>query len=229
MGKLILAILIGVVGAGLVHIAVIFTMPDVARRNAWSRLAEIGTLNQLVRVEALDADPNPALATTDAPIGDFAFVDPAFLTAGCRFSLANGPVRIVASQRDPAFWSASIYNRQGDNLYSINDRSAVDNAFDLMVGTRDQLVDKSAIEDAPETQIPVEVEMSSGYMTIRMLVDEESKRPSIDAFISSIKCQPAPLDDALSTDAIHKSGTAAGRASPATSSPQPTTTGRTAQ
>lgn len=202
MGKLALAFLIGVVGAGLVHIAVIFTMPDVARRNAWGRLAELGKLDDVVRVAALDSAPDSVLASADAPAGDFAFVDPAFVTAGCRFSLAEGPVRIRASQTDPAFWSASIYNRQGDNLYSINDRSAVENAFDLLVGTKDQLVDKAASEDEPETQIPVEVEMTEGYMTIRVLVDEESKRPAIDAFVSSMTCEVSPTDDALSTNAI---------------------------
>ena len=202
MGRLFLAVMIGVVGAGLIHIAVIFTMPDVARRNGWSRLADIGGPERVVRVEALTANPDPALATAAPPAGEFAFVDPAFITAGCRFSLAGGPVRIHALQRDEAFWSASIYNRRGDNLYSINDRSAVDTAFDLMVGTREQLVDKSANEDAPATQIPVEVEMTEGYMTIRVLVDEESKRPGVDDFVTSIRCDPAPNDDALSTDAV---------------------------
>ena len=204
MGKLILALLIGIVGAGLVHIAVIVSMPDVAGRNGWSRLAELGKPDALVRVEALDSDPESVLASKDAPAGDFAFVDPAFVTAGCRFSLVDGPVRIYARQNDPAFWSASIYNRRGDNLYSINDRSAVDNAFDLLVGTADQLVDKSALADAPETQIPVAVEMSEGYMTIRVLVDEESKRPQVDAFVSSMQCVPSPLDDAISTNAISR-------------------------
>ena len=204
MGRLILALMIGVVGAGLVHIAVIFTMPDVARRNGWSRLAELGKPDELVRVAALDSQPDSVLASADAPAGDFAFVDPAFETAGCRFSLADGPVRMHALRKDPAFWSASIYNRRGDNLYSINDRSAVDNALDLLVGTKEQLLDKAAVEDAPETQIPVEVELSEGYMTIRVLVDEESKRPSVDAFVASMKCEQAPMDDAVSTNSISR-------------------------
>ncbi|MBP0617913.1 DUF1254 domain-containing protein [Jiella mangrovi] len=208
MGKLLLAVMVGLVGAGLVHIAVIFSMPDVASRNGWSRLAELGETDRLVRVEALEspAEPGESGGSTN---GEFAFVDPAFITAGCRFSLVDGPVRIHALQNDPAFWSASIYDRRGDNLYSINDRSAVDNAFDLMVGTPEQLVDKAAVQDAPEAQIPVEVEMSEGYMTIRVLVDEESKRPSVDAFVSSIGCDPSPTDDAISTNSIRRKSPAA--------------------
>lgn len=210
MGKLFLAVMIGVVAAGLIHIAVIFTMPDVARRNGWSRLADIGEPERVVRVEALTANSDPETTVSETPTGDFAFVDPAFITAACRFSLAGGPVRIHALQENNAFWSASIYNRRGDNLYSINDRSAVDNAFDLMVGTREQLVDRSASEDAPATQIPVEVDMAEGYMTIRVLVDEESKRPGVDDFVASIRCTPAPNDDTLATDAIRRSPPATG-------------------
>ncbi|MCE7027012.1 DUF1254 domain-containing protein [Jiella avicenniae] len=210
MGKFVLAVLIGVVGAGLIHIAVIFTMPDVAKRNGWSRLADLGGTDQVVRVEALTTNPNSTLAVANSPAGDFAFVDPAFIAAGCRFSLADGPVRIHALAADEAFWSASIYNRRGDNLYSINDRSAVDNALDLMVGTKQQLVDRSASEDAPQTQIPVEVEMTEGYMTIRVLVDEESKRPEIDDFVSSMRCDPAPNDGPLSSDAFRREPAATG-------------------
>ncbi|NDW03055.1 DUF1254 domain-containing protein [Jiella pacifica] len=211
MGKLILAVLIGVVGAGLIHIAVIFTVPDVAKRNGWSRLADIGGPDQVVRVEALTTSPDPALVTTtNSPAGEFAFVDPAFITAGCRFSLVDGPVRIHALEAGRAFWSASIYNRRGDNLYSINDRSAVDKVLDLMVGTREQLVDRSASEDAPQTQIPVEVEMTEGYMTIRVLVDEESKRPEVDDFVSSIRCDPVAGDGTLSSDAFSRESPATG-------------------
>ncbi|MCQ0989619.1 DUF1254 domain-containing protein [Jiella marina] len=191
MGKLVLSLLIGLVGAGLVHIAVIFAMPSVAERNAWSRLADLGEPYALVRVQPLESEPGTVSASTDAPVGDFAFVDPAFITAGCRFSLERGPVRIYARERNITFWSASIYNRQGDNLYSINDRAAIDGIVDLLVGTRDQIVDAEAENETGGSRIPVEVETVEGYMTIRALVDEESKRPFVDSFIQSVQCEAA--------------------------------------
>jgi len=36
----------------------------------------------------------------------------------------------------------------------------------------------------------VELDLSEGYMTIRVLVDEESKRPSARAFVNSLRCEP---------------------------------------
>lgn len=193
MRRLLLAIVIGLVGAALVHIAVIFFMPTVAQNNAWGRLSGLGRMYEIVRVEPLRADgPDRIAPTAIAERHDFAFVDPAFIAASCRFSLADGPVRMFASQSDAPFWSASIYDRRGDNLYSINDRSAVAGTFDLLVGTPQQIID-AADElgmDRESTSIPVEVNLVEGYMTIRVLVDEESKRPSVDAFVESLACVP---------------------------------------
>ncbi|MCB8838269.1 DUF1254 domain-containing protein [Aurantimonas sp. VKM B-3413] len=200
MGKFLLAVLIGLVGAVLVHIAVIGAMPEVASNNAWGRLTELGKMYDVVRVEPLETEGRLAAAAgTPLQHGTFAFADPAFVTASCRFSLAKGPVRLSADSDSTTFWSASIYNSQGDNLYSINDRAAVGDTFDLLVGTRDQIIDVQADtdpQDDEDTTIPVEVEMGEGYMTIRALVDEESKRPAVNQFIQSLQCAPASAETA---------------------------------
>lgn len=194
MGKLLLAIVIGLVGAAVVHIAIIFAMPRVAGNNAWGRFSRLGQVYDVVRVEPLrSVGPDAIVPRVDSDQHDFAFVDPAFVTASCRFSLANGPLRIVATHDESPFWSASIYDRRGDNLYSINDRSAIDGMFNLLVGTRAQIIEVSADlgPDSDDTMIPVEVDLREGYMTIRVLVDEESKRPSAQAFVNSLKCEPS--------------------------------------
>lgn len=194
MGKIILAILTGLVGAAVVHIAVIFTMPAVADNNAWGRLSRIGDVFEVVKIASLRSESiGNAGQAEGSETHDFAFVDPAFVTAGCRFSLADGPVRLVATARTD-FWSASIYSRQGDNLYSINDRVAVDGRFDLLVGTTEQLVEARVNSaDRSETAIPVEVNIDEGYLTLRVLVDEESARPGVDAFAQSVTCAPSEL------------------------------------
>lgn len=200
MAKLVLALLIGIVGATVIHIAVIFTVPNVADNNAWSRLSRLGGLYDVVRIESLrNVAPGDAALAEGSGTRDFAFVDPAFITASCRFSLENGPVRLVAGGRTD-FWSASIYSRKGDNVYSINDRSAVDGRFDLLVGTAEQLVEAKANAAEPgESVIPVEVELAEGYLTVRALVDAESARPDVDAFIRSVTCTGPPLSSALRT------------------------------
>lgn len=193
LGRLALSVFIGLVGALLVHIAVIATIPRLAERNAWGRFANLGPMDRIVRVDPLrSSGPSALSAQPGSELQNFAFVDPAFVTASCRFSLAGGPVRMTAAPVETTFWSASIYARNGDNLYSINDRSAVDGAFDLLVGTADQILDVKAAVDAKtqDTTIPIEVELAEGYMTIRVLVDQESERPSVEGFVSSLRCQP---------------------------------------
>ena len=197
-----LSIFVGLVGALLVHIAVIAAMPRVAEHNAWGRFANLGPMDAVVRVDPLrSAGPGTIGAVAGSDRQNFAFVDPAFVTASCRFSLAGGPVRMTAGAAQTTFWSASIYSRGGDNLYSINDRSAVDGAFDLLVGTAEQIVDVNAatVSDDQQATIPVEVDLTEGYMTIRVLVDQESERPSVEAFVGSLRCQPL---QAIAGDAV---------------------------
>ena len=190
MVRVILAVVAGLVGAAAVHIAAIFAIPLVADNNAWGRLARIAGIHQVARIDSLRGNGNAELGSAGKPgTHDFAFIDPAFVTAACRFSLADGPVRMVATGRID-FWSASIYSRSGDNLYSINDRSAVDGQFDLLVATLEQLTEAGTGDGREETSIPVGVDTQEGYLTLRILVDEESKRPAVDAFVRSVTCMP---------------------------------------
>lgn len=201
MARLLLALLVGLVGAAVVHIAVIFTVPLVAENNAWGRLSRLGALFAPVRIDtaripAETGSPGAASQVSPAASPGFAFVDPAFATVACRFSLADGPARLAAS-RATDFWSASIYSREGDNLYSINDRSAVGGQFDLLVGTSEQLAEaRASSAERDETAIPVEVAITEGYLTLRVLVDEESKRPGVEAFMASVTCEAAAMPDA---------------------------------
>ncbi|MCK5933452.1 MAG: hypothetical protein KAG89_14925 [Fulvimarina manganoxydans] len=194
MGRIILTLLVGLVGAGLVHIATVFMVPRVAENNAWGRLSALGAPYEVVRIAPLRDTSGQPSAPRQAARNAFSFVDPAFVVAGCRFSLEDGPVEIAASGVLDGFWSASIYDRKGDNLYSINDRAAIEGVVDLVVGTREQIeaIDAMAPFTSEETSLPVILDVGEGYMTLRILIDEESKRPAVDNFLRTVTC--APLD-----------------------------------
>ncbi|WP_061934074.1 DUF1254 domain-containing protein [Aureimonas sp. AU22] len=191
MGKLVLALLIGLVGAAIVHIGIIFSIPLQAENDAWGRLSRLGDLFAVVRIEG-----RPSAAGNQPGAPGFAFIDPAFIDAACRFSLENGPARVTADERT-GFWTASVYARNGDNLYSISERVALEGALDLLVGTREQL-DLARVEgsELPDQTISVEMPSEEGYVMVRSLVDSESERPFVDRFVRSIGCRPATDEEA---------------------------------
>ncbi len=191
MGKLLLAVLVGLAGAGIVHIAVVFTIPTQADNDAWSRLSRLGPEFASVRI-GLD---ETAGEDAGSPAG-FVFVDPAFIDVACRFTLEDGPVRLF-SDESTFFWTASIYARNGDNLYSISERVAPGGRLDLLVGTGSQL-DLARVEGSSNVipTVPVAVAGEEGYLTVRALVPFESERPFVDRFARSITCRPATPEEA---------------------------------
>lgn len=191
MGKLFLAVLVGLVGAAIIHIAIIFSIPMQAENDAWARLARFGDLFSVVRVADLPGASGAQPAATA-----FAFIDPAFIDVACRFSLENGPARLTAEERT-GFWTASVYARNGDNLFSISERVALEGALDLLIGTREQL-DLARVEgsELPDQTVSVELPTDEGYVMVRSLVDSESERPFVDRFVRSIACRPATDEEA---------------------------------
>ncbi|EAU40209.1 hypothetical protein FP2506_11652 [Fulvimarina pelagi HTCC2506] len=206
MGRFILAILIGLVGAGLVHIAVVFMIPRVSDNSAWSRLSSLGEYFQVVRIAPLrDSSSSASEPPSETPRERFAFADPAFIVASCRFELGDGPVEITANGTIDNFWSASIYDSQGGNIYSINDRAAIDGIVNLVVGTPQQIEEVRAttlLEDSPA--LPVIVDVLRGYVTVRVLIDEESKRAAADSFLRSVTCLPIDIRPTAAASGVER-------------------------
>ena len=154
-GSLAYAVLLGLVGAGIVHIVVLMLVPEFSEHNASARFATISGLNQVTHIDA--AGPLPTLG---AP-------DPAFQMAACRFDLSAGPVHVAASGKVP-FWSASVYDQGGRNLYSLNDRSGAGEALDFVVLTPEQMIEvRQELPEAFVQSVFVEVPTEDGMLVVR--------------------------------------------------------------
>ncbi|TIL83163.1 MAG: DUF1254 domain-containing protein, partial [Mesorhizobium sp.] len=136
MRRLLHAILLGLLGAGIVHIIVLLLAPEFSERNAWSRLAMASNLYRMTRLDA-EAGGTPVVKS----------VDPLFYAAACRFDLSDGMVRVKAPGNVP-FWSVSVYDRSGHNIYSFNDHSATGRVLDSIVLTPAQMIEIR--KDLPE-------------------------------------------------------------------------------
>ena len=116
-------------------------------------------------------------------------VDPLFEAAACRFDLGEGMVRIKASGRVP-FWSVSVYDRNGHNVYSFNDRNAGKRSLDAVVLTPAQMV--AVRKDLPEDlagSVFVETATDEGIAVVRAFVPDESWRPAVRDFFSQASCR----------------------------------------
>lgn len=174
MTRLVHALILGVIGAVIVHIAILLLLPFNAQDDAWSRLETTGGSWRFVPLERVAATHDPLIAGL-----------------ACRFDLADGPARIAAAGRVP-YWSLSVYGRRGHNLYSLTDRTATDRHLDLLLLTPSQMIDMR--RDMPEAfagAIFVEVADPRGIVALRVFRPDDTYAPIVDPFLDSARCAPA--------------------------------------
>lgn len=177
MLRLLYVLLIGIVGAGIVHIAVLLLLPQFSERDAWSSLAEAADVYKAVRIDAADGSPPIVKA-----------VDPLFHAAACRFDLDEGPVRLSAPGAVP-FWSVSIYNRAGQNVYSFNDRATEKGALDFVVLTSEQMIEvRKAMPEDFQKSIFVQVPVGEGMVVIRSFVPDPTWEEATSEFLARVAC-----------------------------------------
>jgi uncharacterized membrane protein len=179
MRRLLYAILLGLVGAGIVHIVVLILLPLFSQRDAWSRLAAAADLYVMTSADGSDG----GTSTVESP-------DPFFRASACRFDLEDGPVRLKADGTVP-FWSASIYDRGGQNVYNFNDRTSAGSELDFVVVTPAQMIDMR--KDLPaelESSIFVEADVDEGIVVVRAFAPDDSWASKIATYVKSIACAP---------------------------------------
>jgi uncharacterized membrane protein len=177
MVRLLHAVLLGLLGAGIVHIAILLLVPEMAERDAWSRMARASDLYRTTRIDAEAGGP--------AAIGP---VDPLFRAAACRFDLSDGVVRVVAPGNVP-FWSVSIYNRGGQNIYSFNDRTSATGLLDFTILTPAQMIElRKDLPEELQQAIFVEAPLEEGIVVIRIFVPDESWELVVNRYLAGIDC-----------------------------------------
>lgn len=177
MLRLLYLLLIGIVGAGIVHIAVLLLLPQFSERDAWSSLTEAADIYKAVRIDGGDGSPPIVKA-----------VSPLFHAAGCRFDLDEGPVHVRTPGTVP-FWSVSIYNRAGQNVYSFNDRATDNGALDFVVLTSAQRIEvRKAVPEKFKNSTFIEAPISEGIVVVRSFVPDQTWEESTSEFLARIAC-----------------------------------------
>ncbi|WP_315919458.1 DUF1254 domain-containing protein [Mesorhizobium sp. SP-1A] len=178
MRRLLHAIAVGLVGAGIVHIVVLLLVPQFSERDAWSRLSMKSELYTMAELKS---------ETGGAPV--VKSVDPLFRAAACRFDLDDGMVKVKAPGQVP-FWSLSVYDRNGHNVYSLNDRGATGGALNAIVLTPAQMAEvRKELPEGLEGSVFVEADIGEGIAVIRAFVPDPSWLPAVDRFFAQSSCE----------------------------------------
>lgn len=165
MRRLVVTFLIGLVGAGIVHIVAVLGAPTMIERTAFARVGELGG--------------NGRFASLPQP-------DPFLRGAACRFTL-DRPVRVQAGSGVP-FWSASVFSGEGVNLYSLNDRTTPDGALNLVIVQREQftaLREALGNDDAEIVPLPSD----NAIVVLRTLVPDDTREAEAATFLDAAICE----------------------------------------
>ncbi len=173
-----------VVIAGLTHLVSLLAIPAFAERDAWAKLSSAGKPWEFTRIASPGQVERPVTG-----------LDPALHVAACRFDLREGAVRVTADGKLP-FWSVSIFDRRGRNVYSFNDRTAVNRQLFLVVVDAVQMAQlRTAPADTIEQAVLIEAPIDEGFVLIRALEHDSSWKSRLDAFFGSARCERLDISD----------------------------------
>lgn len=176
MGRFLVAILTGLVGAGVVHIAVLLMVPAYSQRDAWSVLAERSNYYTPTR---LDPAGQPPL------IGS---VDPLFNAVACRFDLGEGVLHLHGDGEVP-YWSVSVYDRTGQNIFSVNDNSNPTEGLDFVVATSRQMVElRNDLPPQFDGSVFIEADIGEGIVVVRAFTPDESWEGIVSRYLQGLTC-----------------------------------------
>lgn len=178
LAKFIHATLLGLVGATIVHLIIVFMLPSYSANSSWSFISGI-------------ADPfEPTIIDLDQDTGERnLFLDPLFRTAMCRFDLNEGAVQMKASGKAP-FWSLSVFDPSGVAYFSANDRIANNNNVDLAIVNQLQL--RYVRQNTPDIlaeSIVAPATSNLGYVLLRVFAPDKSWITESDEFLSTLQCE----------------------------------------
>ncbi|QRM54701.1 DUF1254 domain-containing protein [Sinorhizobium sp. BG8] len=178
MRSVLYAVLIGLVGAAVLHIIIILSLPSFSDRDAYTRVEAFGEQNRFFPLSG-DGAPDTGLVSDD----------PNLLVAVCAFSTEETPVHFTAPG-DVPFWSIAIFDTGSNEVFSMNDRTSVDRTLDLLVASPIQLtgIRKSLPEELTQS-ILVGLSGDEGYAVLRTFVPTLSQAAAAREFLSDAGCE----------------------------------------
>ncbi len=177
MIRTLLWLLGGLVLSGIIHIAVILSLPALSATAAWDRVAAIEPgANATVLPPAKPGNPNPLR------------LDPELAYAVCRIDLRNGPAS-VSGTLPQAFWSVAVYGRNGTVVYSTTNRDGIGTQLDLGLfnPAQTRLLAEQKL-DVAEGLLIVEAQEDDLVVLVRLAPPHPEMRARYEKALAGLKC-----------------------------------------
>lgn len=189
--RVLYATLIGLVLAGIVHIAAVLAIPRLSETDAVSRARSSETLDHPQAIYTIATGNAPAPPEAWLPIPD-----PAVAVGVCAYDLADGPM-LVSARTGPLALSLAAHGRQGA-FYAVTDQAAVRGALDLVILTRAQYDQALADDDdnEPSRDVRIVAPGDRGIVVVRVIAGLPSQRPAANEAVRAVSCTTdAPADE----------------------------------
>jgi uncharacterized membrane protein len=183
MIRLLLALLGGLMLAGMIHVLTVFGVPRYAVVDPWSRVVALGPAGEFRPLPA--AEPGRRMVLPG--------LDPAMRHTLCRFSLDAGPIRIKAQPGD-GYWNLALYDRRGLPVWGLDDRAAALKGVDVLVATAAQVA--RLRENPPEELedvVVVDWKDDAGFALLEVFRPLASQATDLAAALASARCSTTVL------------------------------------
>ncbi len=178
MLRVVLAIIVGIVGAALLHLVIILSLPSFSEKDAYTRVLGEG---QPFRFHALGKSAGSQALSKEDPFLDVAV---------CSFDLTEAPVRLSAEGGVP-FWSLATFDSASNETFSINDRTSSGGDLDVIIANPVQATAlRKAMPASLMQSIIVETAQTHGYAVLRVAVPQGSYRAIAADFLAGADCSP---------------------------------------
>lgn len=174
IGKLLRAVLGGILLAGLVHVVAVLQIPAAAPRDAVTRVQSVAPAGRFTAIPA-DGSIVPDL-------------DPFFLHAACPFDLSDGSIGASADMPDD-LWSAAVVTRSGGLIASFERAASVADRLDMVVGpfpAIDEIRRQRAAAGAGTSV--VESAVDSGFILLRAFAGDPAAKAAATAALATASC-----------------------------------------
>jgi uncharacterized membrane protein len=183
MIRVLVALIGGLMLAGIVHIVTVFGVPRHAVVDPWTRVTALAPEAGFRILPPAEAGKRMVLSG----------LDPAMRHALCRFGLDAGPIRIKAQPGD-GWWILALYDRRGLPVYSLDDRAAAQKGADVLVASAAQIA--RLRENPPEELedvVVVDWKDAGGFALLKIFVAQPSLAGEVDKALAGATCVATAL------------------------------------